>query len=220
MTGCTSEQSLSRQEASSVHRQIASGYAQDSTSTRPPSSTGDEPLGAAIYLKAVIDDEYIRIHERYVVEQRGGQGAAFPIIIFARLVKQSCDNLGIPYNSGSKQAKKHRISHDQWVSMEDIVEFFGGQTGQMSGPALTTFANHRSWHLRGENCINQLEEKSAELSPACQNSLNLMRKILRTPLMNIGEVERERYGSFNDFQRWVKELELLFRKKEAGREGQ
>lgn len=222
-----------RQDPTSVNRHIPSGYARlgsssiehsgvrtkglESPSAGPSSTTGDEQLDPSIYLKAAIDEEYIGVYKQHVVEERGSPGAVFPIIIFARLVKQACDSLGIPYTTGSKQAKKHRVSVRQRVSMDDIILFFGGQTPSPSGPALSTFANHRSWHLRAENCIKQLGNKRHPLSESRQNSLNLVETLLRTPLMKLGDVERELYGSFNDFQRRVKELETLFRKKEGVR---
>lgn len=149
------------------------------------------------------------------MEERGNLGAAFPIIIFARLVKQVCESLQIPYTTGSTQAKKYRVSHEQWVSMDDIIVFFRRQmnsAGQTSGPALSTFANHRSWHLRAENCIKKLGNQTRDLSRTHQNSLDLVKKLLRTPLKKLGEVERDLYGSFNEFQRQVKELENLFRR--------
>ncbi|KAF8329957.1 hypothetical protein F5887DRAFT_1074820 [Amanita rubescens] len=230
---------IEQDEPMSVNRHIPSGYtrlgssslehsgvqtkALESTPAGSSSTRGNEQVDPSIYLKVAIDEEYIRIYEQHVVEERGTLGAAFPIIIFARLVKQACDSLQIPYTTGSTQAKKYRVSHEQWVSMDDIILFFRGQInsgGLTSGPALSTFANHRSWHLRAENCIKKLGDQNRDLSRTHQNSLDLVKMILRTPLKKLGEVERDLYGSFNEFQRRVKELENVFRRTEGVRDGE
>ena len=165
------------------------------------------------YLETVMDPEILQLFEAHVLRHRNTH-RAFATVVQARLIQSLCNDIGVKYNAGNNRSYKSVTPHGQSVSLDDVVQFFSEKTpptyvgGRASTIKATTFANHRSWHLRAIACLIPLAGKNIT-DPLHKQSLDLVRKLVHTDLSELSAVEPGEHGSWDDFKNRVKLLESL-----------
>jgi hypothetical protein len=186
-----------------------------SSSTPSRTHEGDSQLAHAVvnYLEAMIKPEDIVAFEKHVLPHRGGTGA-YPIIVFARLVESACQRINIPYSTGNDRKKKHQATNGPLISRDDIVLFYGLKRPSEFRIAPSTFANHRSIHMRAQKCIGLLEKKDLSKEEEKKNLLRLLKDIIQTPLRELGRVSSEGLGSLNMFKGRIEKVDRLVEKRD------
>ena len=167
------------------------------------------------YLETVMDPESILLFRTHVLRHRNTH-RAFATIVQARLVQSLCDDIGVKYRSGNNPSSKFDTPHGQRVSVVDIVRFFASKTppdgdnGKGSSILPSTFANHRSWHLRANTCLIQLAGRNIT-DESLKQSLDLVKKLLLTALSELHTLEPGEHGSWDEFKKRVVLLEKFAR---------
>ena len=165
------------------------------------------------YLEAVMDPEILQIFHMHVLRHRNTH-RAFATIIQARLVQWLCNDIGINYETGNSRSYKFDTPHGQRVSLDDIVLFFVEKTppsrvkGRGSAIAPSTFANHRSWHMRANARLIQLGGKNIT-DELHKQSLDLVKKLLLTDLSELNTLLPGEHGSWDHFKNRVMMLERI-----------
>lgn len=188
-----------------------------STSARSGTHERDSTLTHAVvnYLDAMIKPEDIIAFEKHVLPHRGGTGA-YSIIVFARLVESACQRINIPYSTGNDRKKKHQATNGPLISRDDIVSFYCLKRPTEFHIAKSTFANHRSIHMRAQKCIGLLEKKDLSKQEE-KKFLRLLKQIIQTPLRELEKVQSEGLGSLNMFKASIDKVDRLGDKKKKAK---